>query len=331
MEAKLDNLERGFENLWEMMENINRNLQQKRNSTNPSGDSGNDADGNLGEGAGSRSGSIEDRWRRLEIPLFSGDDVYGWVSRIERTKVHLEIHDELFHKFQIVVGSMLQAIRILCKTFKQKLEAGLGELLAIHLEDKVNFHLLIQMPHQHRNRIRLLQLDVVEIPTTRAKSPKLGRRKSLTHLEPEGNASSNAQQGRLSLDEKVTPNNPTKGISPVHQKKPQRKSLPPRLTSERTSSSNSATARTSSKAVNDEKTSLSSVTTEVTALSNATGEEKVEMAAATEENNALSVETIEALRLNIEAGEAQSHVNGDLVIEEKPQITLVQEPITAGH
>ncbi|KAJ1415448.1 hypothetical protein SESBI_18144 [Sesbania bispinosa] len=43
------------------------------------------------------------------------------------TKVHLEIHDELFHKFQIVAGSVLQAIRFLCKTFKQKLEAGLGE------------------------------------------------------------------------------------------------------------------------------------------------------------------------------------------------------------
>ncbi|KAJ1441960.1 hypothetical protein SESBI_01170 [Sesbania bispinosa] len=77
------------------------------------------------------------------------------------TEVHLEIHDELFHKFQIVAGSVLQAIRFLCKTFKQKLEAGLGEmfkgswqqeglrefsfdpggiqqLLAIHLEDKVN-------------------------------------------------------------------------------------------------------------------------------------------------------------------------------------------------
>ncbi|KAJ1410633.1 Retrotransposable element Tf2 [Sesbania bispinosa] len=25
-----------------------------------------------------------DRWRRLEIPLFSGDDAYGWVNRVER-------------------------------------------------------------------------------------------------------------------------------------------------------------------------------------------------------------------------------------------------------
>ncbi|KAJ1381715.1 hypothetical protein SESBI_44900 [Sesbania bispinosa] len=60
------------------MENINRNLQQKGNPTNTSGDSGNCANGNSGEGA------REDRWRRLEIPLFSGDDAYGWVNRVER-------------------------------------------------------------------------------------------------------------------------------------------------------------------------------------------------------------------------------------------------------
>ena len=158
------------------------------------------------------------------------------------------------------------------------------------------------------------------MPTTRAKSPKLGRKKSSTNSEPEGNLSNSARQGRLSLDEKMSQTNPTNGISPVHPKKPQRKSLPPRLASEKISSSNSASVRTSSKAVNGGKTSLSSVTAEVT-LSNARGKEKVQIAAAaTEENNALLNETSKVLP-----------VNGDLVVEEKPQLNLAQEPIAAEH
>ncbi|KAJ1417644.1 Retrotransposon gag domain [Sesbania bispinosa] len=81
LEIRFDNLEKGFENLLEMMQNVNRTLQQKGN---PSGISGNDADRNSGEGTESRSGTVEDRWRRLEIPLFSGDDAYEWVNRVER-------------------------------------------------------------------------------------------------------------------------------------------------------------------------------------------------------------------------------------------------------
>lgn len=169
------------------------------------------------------------------------------------------------------------------------------------------------------------------MPTTRAKSPKLGRKKSSINSEPEGNTSNSARQGRLSLDEKVSQTNPTKGISPVHQKKPQRKSLPPQLTSEKTRSSNSASVRTSSKAVNGGKNSLSSVTTEVTTLSNPREEEKVEIAAATEENNVLLNETSKALPLNIEPDETESPVNGDLVIQEKPQLNMAQEPIAAEH
>ncbi|TKY74731.1 WAVE-DAMPENED 2 [Spatholobus suberectus] len=171
------------------------------------------------------------------------------------------------------------------------------------------------------------RVELKKMPTTRAKSPKLGRKKS---TEPEGNTSSSARQGRLSLDEKVSQTNPAKGISPLHQKKPQRKSLPPRLASEKISSSNSAFVQTTSKGVNDDKTSLSSVTTEVITLSNVTGEEKVEISAATEENNVLLDETSKVLP-NLEPGEAESPVNGDLVMEEKPQLTLAQEPIAAEH
>ncbi|KAK7352707.1 hypothetical protein VNO80_18135 [Phaseolus coccineus] len=172
------------------------------------------------------------------------------------------------------------------------------------------------------------RVEFKKMPTTRAKSPKLGRKKSSAVSESEGNTSNSARQGRLSLDEKVSQTNLTKGVTLVHQKKPQRKSLPPRLT---TSSSNSASVRTPSKAVNDDKTSLSSVTTEVTTLSISTGEVKVEIAAATEESNVLLDESSKALPLIVEPSEANSPAaNGDLAIEEKPQqLTLAQEPIVA--
>ncbi|XP_058785892.1 protein WVD2-like 6 [Vicia villosa] len=175
------------------------------------------------------------------------------------------------------------------------------------------------------------RVELKKIPTTRAKSPKLGRKKTSTSSEVEGNTISSALQCRLSLDEKLSQNTPTKGISPVQPKKPQRKSLPPRLSPERISSSNTTTARPPSKAVNDVKASLSSVTTDVTTLSIATKEEKVEAAAAIEENNALSDETSETPSLNIDSGEVESHANGDIVEEDKPQLTLVQEPIAAEY
>ncbi|KAK7410265.1 hypothetical protein VNO78_00907 [Psophocarpus tetragonolobus] len=145
------------------------------------------------------------------------------------------------------------------------------------------------------------RVELKKMPTTRAKSPKLGRKKNSTNSEPEGSTSNSARPGRLSLDEKVSRTNLTKGITPVNQKKPQRKSLPPRLTSEKTSSSTTG-----------DKTSLSSVTTEI--------------AATTEEKNVLLDETSKALPLNVEA---ESIVNGDLVVQEKPQLSLVQEPIAA--
>ncbi|KAJ1382980.1 hypothetical protein SESBI_43795 [Sesbania bispinosa] len=81
LEVRFNNLERGFENLLEMVQNINQTLQQRGKS---SGDSGIRAEGNLEGRNESRSGAVEERWRKLEIPLFSGDDAYGWVNRVER-------------------------------------------------------------------------------------------------------------------------------------------------------------------------------------------------------------------------------------------------------
>ncbi|KAK7260891.1 hypothetical protein RIF29_27190 [Crotalaria pallida] len=179
------------------------------------------------------------------------------------------------------------------------------------------------------------KMELKKIPTTRPKSPKLGRKKSSTNSESDGNTSSSSLQGRLSLDDKVPHINPTKGITPVHQKKPLRKSLPARLASGRISSSKSITAPASSEAVKVGK-NVSSATKQDTSLPKATGEEeKIDMPAAVEEESTLSSETTEALPLNVihsdKPNEAESHVNGDVVVEENPQLALAQEPITAEH
>lgn len=154
--------------------------------------------------------------------------------------------------------------------------------------------------------------------------------------ESDGNGSSSSRQGRLSLDEKVVSqsNNLTKGSTPVHQKKPQRKSLPTRLASKRTGSSNSPT---SSKAIHDEKTSLSSATKKDTSISNATVEEKTKVTAAADEDNStlLSGETSVDLPLNVvpsdKPSEEESRANGDIAVEENPQLAMAQEPVTIEH
>jgi len=117
----------------------------------------------------------------------------------------------------------------------------------------------------------------------------------------------------------VTRGNSTKGVSLVHQKKPLRKSLPTRLASERT---NSAAAPTSRSAKKD------------TSLSKAIGEEKTEIVTANEENSALSRDTNVALPQNVVPSDKPSeefHVNGDIVVEENPQLVLSQEPIMTVH
>ncbi|CAO2825812.1 unnamed protein product [Amaranthus hypochondriacus] len=82
--------------------------------------------------------------------------------------------------------------------------------------------------------------ELKKIPTTRPRSPKLGRKKNLSSVEGEGDADQIHRPGRLSLDEKVA-THPilSKGPSPVPSKRPQRKSLP-RLPSEKTRLSKTA-------------------------------------------------------------------------------------------
>ncbi|AQL04438.1 protein WVD2-like 5 isoform X1 [Zea mays] len=77
------------------------------------------------------------------------------------------------------------------------------------------------------------KVELKKIPTTRARSPKLGRSKNTSSGGTEGNPNPPARSGRLSLDERVSQNGVKKAPAANAVKKPQRKSLP-KLPSEQT-------------------------------------------------------------------------------------------------
>ncbi|GJN38781.1 hypothetical protein PR202_gb27852 [Eleusine coracana subsp. coracana] len=77
------------------------------------------------------------------------------------------------------------------------------------------------------------KVELKKIPTTRARSPKLGRSKNTTSKAPEGNASTPSRPARMSLDERASQHSVKKTPAANAAKKPQRKSLP-KLPSEQT-------------------------------------------------------------------------------------------------
>ncbi|XVE53612.1 hypothetical protein DITRI_Ditri03aG0016700 [Diplodiscus trichospermus] len=173
------------------------------------------------------------------------------------------------------------------------------------------------------------KLELKKIPPTRAKSPKLGRRKSSTPSDSDANSNSGHESGRLSLDEKASQRLSTKVISPVHAKKPQRKSLP-KLPSQKTSLSSETNEEKTSKTSNQGKVASSKATKEgKIASSKATNKENTTLSDVTNEESS-PIQQQEAAS-TADAGGSQHEMARGPVIGEQGQLDLVQESIAPEH
>ncbi|KAM0919120.1 hypothetical protein ACQ4PT_008503 [Festuca glaucescens] len=79
------------------------------------------------------------------------------------------------------------------------------------------------------------KVELKKVPTTRARSPKLGRSKNTTSAATEASTNPSSRPARLSLDQRASQNSAKTAPAANAAKKPQRKSLP-KLPSEQTGS-----------------------------------------------------------------------------------------------
>ncbi|KAL3334989.1 hypothetical protein AABB24_031294 [Solanum stoloniferum] len=165
------------------------------------------------------------------------------------------------------------------------------------------------------------KMELKKIPPTRAKSPKLGRRKSSSTKERINE--SVMRPGRLSLDENASQNNPVKGHSPLIVKKPQRKSLP-KLPSEKTNLSNET------RKLSIRKSSSSKESAEAASLPNALPKETSEVSSQPNNQHKQATE-FDADGQECEVVSVVEPSQTETGVKARIETNLVQEHVTIEH
>ncbi|KAL3497383.1 hypothetical protein ACH5RR_040115 [Cinchona calisaya] len=155
--------------------------------------------------------------------------------------------------------------------------------------------------------------ELKKIPTTRAKSPKLGRRKSSPTRASEEESDEGTYAGRFSLDVK-SQNSAAKGPPIANLKKPQRKSLP-KLPSQKTNLSSETRKASSRKtSTNNEASENAQAENSSKELSGAAGDVQKQEAAPT-----------------VEPSQIQPNTEGKPIVEALAETTLENEPIAVEN